>query len=179
VWTYNRHQTTSLVVLMLCQTRSLLPTDRELLMPRQRMYSSNAERQAAYRDRLNQRQALAESGQMFARLAELEAALAAMTRRAQTAEQRAARAEAQNAELRDTNNRRDATPVARPDRTPAGPKGRDQVRLFAALQHIAELEDTIAELQQQLSVAKPPATRAPGANRAARLAAERDQRRRH
>jgi hypothetical protein len=65
VWTYNRHQTTSLVVLMLCQTRSLLPTDRELLMPRQRMYSSNAERQAAYRDRLNQRQALAESGQMF------------------------------------------------------------------------------------------------------------------
>jgi hypothetical protein len=34
-------------------------------MPRQRVYSSNAERQAAYRDRLNQRQALAESGQMF------------------------------------------------------------------------------------------------------------------
>jgi hypothetical protein len=145
-------------------------------MPRERMYSSNAERQAAYRARIADRHALAASGQLVARVAELEAALAAMTRRAQVAEQRAGRAEAQTAELRDRKPERSETPVARPARTPAGPKGRDQVRLLAALQRIAELESTIADLQAQLAAVTPPA-RTPGTNRAARRAAERDQRR--
>jgi hypothetical protein len=149
-------------------------------MPRQRMYSSNAERQAAYRARLAARQALADSGQLVARVAELEAALAAMTRRAQTAEQQAARAEAQNDELRDPNTAAAVSVAGRPARTPAGPKGRDQVRLFAAMQRIAELETTIDDLHRQLEAATPaPAAKTTGLNRAARRAAERDQRRRH
>lgn len=146
-------------------------------MPRQRMYSSNAERQAAYRARLTQRQALAGSGQLVARVADLEAALAAMTRRAQTAEKRAEKAERQTIELRDANTAKDRTPAARPARTPAQPKGRDQVRLMAAMQRIAELETAIADLHQQLAAS--PATPSKGPNRAARRAAERDQRRRH
>jgi hypothetical protein len=53
-------------------------------MPRERLYNSNAERQAAYRDRLAERQDLAESGQLVARLAELETTLAAAVRRAES-----------------------------------------------------------------------------------------------
>src|SRR5580658_2044536 len=63
------------------------------LMPRQRAYASNAERQAAYRARLAERARLAGSGQLIARFAELEAAHAAAVRRAEAAEARAARAE--------------------------------------------------------------------------------------
>lgn len=146
-------------------------------MPRERLYSSNAERQAAYRDRLAARQALAGSGQLVARVRDLEAALAAMTRRAQVAEQRAGRAEAQTADLRDRSNARDGNAAGRPTRTPPPPKSGDQVRLFAALQRIAELESTIDDLQAQLAAVTPLA-RTPGTNRAARRAAERDQRRR-
>jgi hypothetical protein len=149
-------------------------------MPRQRLYNSNAERQAAYRDRLAARQALAESGQLVARLAELEAALAAMTRRAEAAEQRAVRAEAQNAELRDRNTAAAVSAPARPARTPAGPESRDQVRLLAAIQRIAELETTIDDLHRQLEAAtRMPAAKTTGLNRAARRAAERDRRHRH
>jgi hypothetical protein len=53
-------------------------------MPRERLYNSNAERQAAYRERLAERQDLAESGQLVARLAELETTLAAAVRRAES-----------------------------------------------------------------------------------------------
>jgi hypothetical protein len=61
-------------------------------MPRQRLYDSNAERQAAYRARLAHRQA----GDLDAgRVAELETALAAATSRALAAEDRAAVAEGQ------------------------------------------------------------------------------------
>ena len=65
----------------------------ELLMPRQRKYSSNAERRAAYRARLAQRQATAVDRHLAARVAELETALAATTRRAETAETRSTQAE--------------------------------------------------------------------------------------
>jgi hypothetical protein len=146
-------------------------------MPRERIYSSNAERQAAYRARVAEHHALAGSGQLVSRVRELEAALAAMTRRAENAEQRAVRAEAQVGEFRDRSNTRDRNAAARPDRTPPGPKGRDQVRLLAAMQRIAELEATIDGLHQQLAAAAAP--KAAGPNRAARRAAERDQRRRH
>jgi hypothetical protein len=62
-------------------------------MPRQRLYTSNAERQAAYRARLADRQAIGVDGRLAARVAELETALAAATARAETAEARAIAAE--------------------------------------------------------------------------------------
>lgn len=125
-------------------------------MPRERMYSSNAERQSAYRARLADRQALADTGQLARRVAELEKALAAATKQAEAAEQRAARAERQAAIAADGH-----------------------VELKAARQHIAELQATIAQLQARNPT---PATTGttperPGLNRAARRAAERDSRR--
>src|SRR5580658_2675515 len=65
------------------------------------MYSSNAERQAAYRARLAQRQAMAVDRRLAAQVAELETALAAAVRRAATAEARAERAEHQTAVARE------------------------------------------------------------------------------
>lgn len=62
-------------------------------MPPQRLYSSNAERQSAYRARLAQRQAADLDAVLVARVAELEAALEAAITRAETAEVSAIRAE--------------------------------------------------------------------------------------
>lgn len=70
-------------------------------MPRTRLYTSNAERQAAYRARLAERRALADSEQLVDGVVEREAALAAASRLAKAAEQRTARAERQAAEARD------------------------------------------------------------------------------
>jgi hypothetical protein len=66
-------------------------------MPRQHLYPSNADRQAAYRARLASRQADATKSTLAARVGELEASLLAMTARAQTADRRAAEAESQAA----------------------------------------------------------------------------------
>ena len=90
------------------------------------------------------------------RLAELEKALAAATKRADTAEVRAVRAERQAASW-----------------------GRHRT-LGAAVARIAELEATVADLQARLATAHtaPDRTSQPGPNRAARRAAERDSRRR-
>lgn len=148
-------------------------------MPRQRMYSSNAERQAAYRARLTARQALAGSGQLTARLAELETALAAMTKRAEQADARAARAERQAATARDRYAELLST---RPNRLAGAPRWaqtRVQDQLAATTQRIAELEATIDGLRAQLAAAETPSTPpgGPTPNRAARRAAERDRRR--
>jgi hypothetical protein len=70
-------------------------------MPRQRLYSSNAERQAAYRARLAERHAVGVDGRLVARVAELESALAAAVRRAETAATRAADTEAEARLARD------------------------------------------------------------------------------
>lgn len=127
-------------------------------MGRERVYSSDAERQAAYRARLAERTSPAGTGQLTVRLRGLETALAAATRRAEDAEARAARAE------------RDAA-----DRDQLG---RD---LATALGRVADLEATVAELRRQLTStaadASGPASTA-GLNRAARRAAKRDRRRR-
>jgi uncharacterized protein YceH (UPF0502 family) len=150
-------------------------------MPRERMYTSNADRQAAYRARLAERQALAESGQLTGRLAELEAALAAANRRADRAEQKAATAERQAAIARD---RYADLLASRPNRLAGAPrwaKDRVEGQLAAALDHIAELEATVAELRARLpaSSTSTGTSATPGLNRAARRAAERDHRRRH
>lgn len=126
-------------------------------MSRERVYSSNADRQAAYRARLAERRRLTQSGRLTGRLRELEMALAVAIRRAEAAEARAARAE------------RDAA-------------DRDQLAcdLAAALGRVDEMEATAAELRRQLADAATaiPYLQAPaGLNRAARRAAERDPRR--
>ncbi|MFZ0226649.1 MAG: hypothetical protein WAL41_06845 [Mycobacterium sp.] len=128
-------------------------------MGRERVYWSNADRQAAYRARLTERMRLSQSGRLTGRLRGLEMALAVATRCAEDAEARATKAE------------RDA---AERDRL-----GRD---LAAALGRVADLEATVAGLRRQLAAAttttaSPPETA--GLNRAARRAAERDRRRRH
>lgn len=64
-------------------------------MPRERLYASNAERQAAYRARLTQRQAAASDRRLAAKVAELDKQLAAAIARAETAEKRAVTAEGQ------------------------------------------------------------------------------------
>jgi hypothetical protein len=128
-------------------------------MSRERIYSSDAERQAAYRARLAERTRLAGTGQLTGRLRELETALAAATWRAEGAEERAARAE------------KDAA---------AGRRRFDR-DLATALGRVADLEATVAELRRQLTStaadASGPASTA-GLNRAARRAAKRDRRRR-
>ena len=118
-------------------------------MPRPRLYASNAERQAAYRERLAERHALADSGQLVAHLGEMEAALAAANRRAQAAEVRAARSERQAADVRD---RYTALLTTRPVSIAGAPglaKERLAEQLAAAHQRLAELEATVAELQQR------------------------------
>lgn len=127
-------------------------------MGRERVYSSNAERQAAYRARLAERTRLARAGQLTGRVGEFEAALAATTRRAEAADARAARAES------------DA--VCRHDLE------RD---LAVALGRVADLEATVTGLRRRLAentttTASPPGPA--GLNRAARRSAERDRRRR-
>jgi hypothetical protein len=124
-------------------------------MGRERVYSSNAERQAAYRARLAERRGLDGTGRLSGRLAQLEAALAAATRRAEAAEARAARAES------------DA--VCRHDLE------RD---LAVALGRVADLEATLAGLHRRLAPDTTTTASPPGLNRAARRAAERQQRRR-
>jgi hypothetical protein len=143
-------------------------------MPRERTYSSNAERQAAYRDRLAERQALAGTGQLTRRLAELEAALAAANRRADAAEQKAARAEREGVAARD---RYRELLAARPTGVA---RYRVDDRLAAALQRVAESEATVTELRQRLATADTTRSQpsVPALNRAARRAAQRDQRRR-
>jgi|GEM_PF-4655272 hypothetical protein len=125
-------------------------------MSRERVYSSNAERQAAYRARLAERTRLDGAGQLTGRLAELEASLAAATRRAEVAEARAARAES------------DA--VCRHDLE------RDHA---AALGRVADLEAVVTGLHRQLAEDTTATASPPGLNRQARRAAERDRRRRH
>jgi hypothetical protein len=124
-------------------------------MGRERVYSSNAERQAAYRARLAERTRLDGAGQLTGRLAELEAALAAASRRAEAAEARAARAE------------HDA--VCRHDLE------RD---LAAALGRVADLEAVVTGLRRRLAPDTTTTASPPGLNRQARRAAERQQRRR-
>jgi len=70
-------------------------------MGRVRVYSSNAERQAAYRARLAEPRRPDGTGQLTRRLAQLETALADATRRAEAAEAHAARAEHDTACRRD------------------------------------------------------------------------------
>jgi hypothetical protein len=128
-------------------------------MSRERIYSSDAERQAAYRARLAERTRPAGTGQLTARLRDLETALAATTRHAEDAEARAAQAERE---------------VAARDHF-----GRD---LTAALGRVADLETTVAELRRQLAAATTTTASAAGTtglNRAARRAVERDRRRSH
>ena len=126
-------------------------------MGRERVYSSNADRQAAYRARLAERTRISQSGRTARRLQEFETATGDAMRRAEAAEARAARAE------RDAAGR---------DRL-----GRD---LSVALGRVADLEATVAGLHRQLA-AETTATASPpgpaGLNRAARRAAERQQRR--
>lgn len=62
-------------------------------MPRDRLYTSNADRQAAYRARLAEQRTLAGTDAVVARLRSLDAALADAERRTEAAETRAATAE--------------------------------------------------------------------------------------
>jgi hypothetical protein len=127
-------------------------------MGRERVYSSNADRQAAYRARLAQRTRLDGSGQLTRRLRELETALADATRRAEVAEARAAR------------TAHDA----------ATGRHRFDCDLATALGRVADLEATVAGLRRQLAEATTTTASPPGSaglNRAARWAAERQQRR--
>jgi hypothetical protein len=124
-------------------------------MSRERVYSSNAERQAAYRARLAERRGLDGTGRLSGRLHQLETALADATRRAEVAEARAARAES------------DA--VCRHDLE------RD---LAVALGRVADLEATLAGLNRRLAPDTTTTASPVGLNRAARRAAERQQRRR-
>ena len=145
-------------------------------MPRARLYASNAERQADYRARLAERRALADSGELVDRVVELEAALAAARRREEAAEGRVTRAERQAADAR---YRYTALLATRPERI-AGAPGWENDRLAdqlaAAIQRVAELEATVVELQNRLASAETrrDGSGAPGANRAARRAADRD-----
>lgn len=128
-------------------------------MSRERVYSSNAERQAAYRARLAERTRLDGTGRLTRHLPQLETALADATRRAEAAEARAARAESDAATGRHHSD----------------------CELAAALGRVADLEATVAELHRQLAhatttTASPPGTA--GLNRVARRAVERDRRRR-
>lgn len=151
-------------------------------MPRERIYESNAERQAAYRARIADRQTLAESGQLTRRLAELERALAAADRRADRAEQKAAKAERQAAAARDRYADLLATRPHRLGGAPGWAKDRVEDRqLSAPLDRVAELEATVAELRARLATSSASAgtSTSPGLNRAQRRAAERDRRRRH
>ena len=126
-------------------------------MGRERVYSSNADRQAAYRARLAERRRHDGTGRLSGRIRDLGTALAAATSRAEAAEARTARAE------------RDAA-----DRDQLG---RD---LAVALGRVADLEATVAGLRRQLAAATTATASPPGPaglNRAARRAAERQQRR--
>ena len=126
-------------------------------MGRERVYSSNADRQAAYRARLAERRRPDGTGRLTGRIREIGTALAAATSRAEVAEARTARAE------------RDAA-----DRDQLG---RD---LAVALGRVADLEATVAGLRRQLAAATTATASPPGPaglKRAARRAAERQPRR--
>lgn len=148
-------------------------------MPRGRLYASNAERQAAYRARLAERHALADSGGLTGRLVELEAALAAANPRAEAAGRRAARAAREAAAARD---RYTALLSTRPALIPGAPgwaKDRLADQLAAAQERVSILEATVANLRSRLAATHTSANipNAPGLNRAARRQAERDRRR--
>ena len=149
-------------------------------MPRARLYASNAERQAAYRARLAERRALADSEELVARVVELESALAAAIRRVEDAEQRVTRAEGQATDARESYSALLATRPLGIAGAPGWAKDRLADQLAAALQRVAELEATVVELQHRLASAETrrDVSGASGANRAARRAAERDRRRR-
>jgi hypothetical protein len=122
-------------------------------MGRVRVYSSNAERQAAYRARLAERRSRDGTGRLTARLRQLETALADAIRRADVAEIRAARAE--------SDARRDL-----------------EDDLAVALGRVADLEATVAELRRRLAQDTTTAASPSGSaerDRAARRAAERDR----
>jgi hypothetical protein len=126
-------------------------------MSRERVYSSNAERQAAYRARLAERRGLDDTGRLTARLRELETALTDATRWAEAAEPRPARAESDAARRHDLE--------------------RD---LAVALGRVADLEATVAGLNRQLAqdtTTTASRSGSAGLNRAARRAVERQQRR--
>jgi hypothetical protein len=115
--------------------------DGELLMPRQRLYASSAARQAAYRARLAQRQAADVDAALVTLVAELEQALASMTARAETAEQRAVVAEGQLTALKLTvaalrHRLEQGTPVADTKATSAvNRQGRRQAERDARRRH--------------------------------------------
>jgi len=123
------------------------------------MYSSNAERQAAYRTRVAERAELAGTGKLTGRLSQPETALAAAVRRADQAEARAARD--RYAELL-------ATRPARLAGAPGWAKSRVEGQLAAAFERVTELEATVAELRARLATTSGDASPTPGLNRAAR-----------
>jgi hypothetical protein len=85
-------------------------------MARQRVYATNAERQAAYRARVARRQQQAADGRLAARVAQLEQQLAEAVGRAETAEQRAAVTEGRLVALKTVGRRFAAPPRAEPPR---------------------------------------------------------------
>jgi len=105
-------------------------------MARERLYATNAERQAAYRARLTRRQQDAADSRLVARVAELEQQLAAARQQADTAHQRAAAAEGQVGALKLTVAALQHR-LERPDPTIEGkpPAGPDRAARRAAQNH--------------------------------------------
>jgi DNA repair exonuclease SbcCD ATPase subunit len=126
-------------------------------LPRDRLYASNAERQAAYRARLGDRRRLAGTDAAVSRLQQLEKAVTDAQRAKDVADARAERAQ----------QRSQAAEAA----------------LHGARRRLDALEATVADLTRQLAAARPQPTQLPntvdGPNRAARRRADREQRRRH
>lgn len=146
-------------------------------MPRQRLYSSNAERQAAYRGRVALRtEALATQGAVE-RIKQLEAELARAERRAIRAEAGAKAADAQAAML--------AKRLATLGPPRPGPLGAS-ADVESLRRRINSLEALVVELEEELEEAhrvqragdRPAASAGSTLNRAARRAAERQHQRR-
>lgn len=146
-------------------------------MPRQRLYGSNAERQAAYRARLAERQRLAGTGDVTARVGQLERTLADAERRALAAEVRASHAERQlSAHVGNEPHGRNRIPAS-PRTRPAASAGDERRQLLEALQRVEVLEAVVADLRRRLAepAAPTPIPTSPAAvmNRAARRRAQR------
>jgi hypothetical protein len=156
---------------------------RAQAIPQARLYSSNAERQAAYRARLTDRLALAGTNEAVKRIRELEEALANAQRQAAAAEARADHA--------DARRRRAETRQETASRRHAGPSQTEvDALLRVARERIAELEVVVGELSRRLAAAErrspsePSGQIAPGSstlpagpNRAERRRSERKERR--
>ena len=119
---------------------------------RQRLYESNAQRQAAYRARLAERLRLAGTDDVAARLGQLEWALADAERRAAAATRRAVRAERLRTGLPQDGVTQASGEPASQGSTRIGPP-RDDQRLVDALQRIQILEVVVDQLSRQLAEA--------------------------